>query len=84
VTSREGVGAAREPADDKPTRGAAAGVAGRRLSAVSCARACSFAASPPPGAAAAAFAPQLSNKVQKLGSGTAGSRTAVTSGTARP
>lgn len=43
VTSREGVGAAREPADDKPTRGAAAGVAGRRLSAVSCARACSFA-----------------------------------------
>lgn len=83
VTSREGVGAAREPADDKPTRGAAAGVAGRRLSAVSCARACSFDPSPPPGAPAAAAAPQLCKKVQKLGSGAAGSRAVVTSGIAR-
>lgn len=42
VTSREGVGAAREPPDYKGTRPAAAGVAWRRVSAVSSACACSF------------------------------------------
>lgn len=91
VTSREGVGAARQQPDYKRTRPAAAGVARRPsppppllapapfffffLPTSTSSSSSSIAA-----ATAAVSAPQLSKKVQKLDSEAAGSRAAATSG----